>query len=201
MRIEDQRDNLIRRTTELRIMLARARASSAAVRTRTMELLATAAESRESVASTREAFRRDPVSVAQSQKSLLVAQHRQQSESAAPAHGPFRDERDADRHDVTAPAPGTDQRGDCLLRQIRELRRQVTVLAGSIARTEEEIAATFEEMAQSRPPGDASRLRAHAAKARQFAAKERATIAEEGQAKATRRSAATRPPHHAPAGG
>ncbi len=88
MRIEDQRDNLIRRTTELRIMLARARADSAAFRTRTMELLATAAESRESVASTREAFRRDPASVAQSQKSLLGAQHRQQSESAAPAHGP-----------------------------------------------------------------------------------------------------------------
>ncbi len=201
MRIEDQRDNLIRRTTELRVMLARARAESAAFRARTMELLATAAESRESVASTREAVRRDLASVARSRKSLLVARHRQLSEPAAPAHGPFRDGRDDGRHDVTAPGPGSYQRGDCLLRQIRELQCQATVLAGAIARTEEEIAATFEEMAQSRPPADASRLRAHAAKARQFAAKERATIAEEGQAKATRRSAATRPPHHAPAGG
>lgn len=186
VRIEDQGDNLIRRTTELRIMLARARADSAASRTLTMELLATAAESRESVASTRKAFRRDPASVPRPRESLLVAQYRQPSESAAPAHGPSRDGRDVDRHDVTAHGPGSYQRGDSLLHQMRELRRRATVLAGAIARTEEGIAATFEKMAQSLLLADASRLRTHADKARAFAAKERATIAEEGQAKTTR---------------
>ncbi len=199
MRIEDERDNLIRRATELRIMLARARADSAAFRTRAMELLATAAESRESVASTREVFRRDPASAAHAHASLQAVDHLQASGSAARASGPS-----PDSHEVAGPAQGGYQHGDYLvrlMRQMQELRRYGADLAGAIARTEEEIAATFEAMARNRPPADASRLRAQADKARQFAAKERARAAEAGQAETARRSAVTRRPRQPPRGG